>query len=227
MVMGYGSERGSFVCPANTARKTACPRWTATSAASRAARCTPRHWTTVGQYGGFQPRWDSAHCSPGAAVQYPRSGVTSTFAAMRQAAGKPQPTSSTRLILREGGTPAFQPITSSRTPQPAPARRDRYDRCIPGSILHKSNTREQTDCAHRSRRRHQHGRTLQPHRETQPGRSMLYSNRNSQRLVAGYPMQAGSFGTPMSAQSYFNRPGQRSPIGGGGRGKCLGFPVPA
>ncbi|MDH5822143.1 TonB-dependent receptor [Luteimonas sp. RD2P54] len=34
--------------------------------------------------------------------------------------------------------------------------------------------------------------------------NMLYSNRISDRQIAGYPYQAASFGTPMSADSYFN-----------------------
>lgn len=33
---------------------------------------------------------------------------------------------------------------------------------------------------------------------------VMYSNRYSSRTIAGYPMQAGSFNTPMSIDSYFN-----------------------
>lgn len=145
------------------------------------------NWTTVGQFGGF------------------------TTTAANPVAGFP---TGTRLVLRPGGNPrvlADYIAQDQNIGSCAPPAASGTTGCVPGSTAFKSNTNLQTDL-----------RTpvsatslffdgiLNFNDDIRLRVNALYSDRDSSRTVAGYPMQAGSFAPTapgMSALSYFNPTG--------------------
>lgn len=139
-------------------------------------------WTTVGQFGGFT--------------------TTSTTAIPGVATG-------TRVVLIPGADPRLpSSYRAQNTNSGSCASATVAAGCTPGSTLDKSNTNQQTDLRTPLKRASFNvdgdyeildGITLRS--------SFLYSKRESVRQVAGFPMQAASFSTPLAANSYFNPTG--------------------
>jgi iron complex outermembrane recepter protein len=181
-IIGFAGDKGSL---------TAAAEWTnedKVAASDRPYSAFPRSnlhptdgWTTVGQFGGFV--------------------TTATTAVPGLPAG-------TRVILRPGGDPRvladyIRQDTNTGTCAGATAAG-----CTPGSTLGKSNTNEQTDLRTplESRSLSVDGTYNITDRVTFRT-NLLFNNRTSERQVAGFPMQAASFATPMAATSYFNPTG--------------------
>ncbi len=190
-VLGSSSERGSVTFAAEWAnedpvRASARPY----SAFPRGSQHPTDGWTTVGQFGGF----------------------TTTAATM--VPGLP---AGTRVILRPGGDPrnladyirqdTFTGGCTSATPaNPGPGT------CLPGVTDGKSNTNEQTDLRTAQERRALYVDGIFNISDNIRFRTnLVYSNRVTDRQVAGFPLQATSpsSGGPatMSADSYFNPTG--------------------
>ena len=196
MVMGFGSDKGSLVLSAEWRKEDgvgATDRWFTRD--PRGPLHPTDNWTTVGAYGGFVLN-RNAH-----AAMFPQI----TF---------PNPTSSTpnptvRVVLRDGGNPRNPADWIAQNVNTGTcAGATATNGCTPGSTLHKTNTLEQTDLRTplESKSINIDG-SYQLTDNITASVGMLYSNRQSERTVAGYPMQAASFNTPMSAQSYFNPTG--------------------
>lgn len=148
-------------------------------------------WTTVGQYGGWV--------------------TTATTAVPGLATG-------TRVVLSDGANPlligsyrAQNVVTGGCSATPSASQGGvgaTINGCVPGQAADKSNTNEQT-----------HLRTPLDRSslnidgvydltdEVRIRTNLLYSQRTTERQVAGYPYQAAPFATPMSATSYFNPTG--------------------
>lgn len=183
MVMGFGSDKGSLVLSAEWRKEDgvgATDRWFTRN--PRGPLHPTDNWTTVGAYGGFVTT---------AATPIP---------------GLP---TGTRVVLKPGGNPRnpadyIRQNVNTGTCAGATASTG----CTPGSTEHKTNTLEQTDLRTplESKSINIDGSYFLTENIT-ASVGMLYSNRTSDRTVAGYPMQAASFNTPMSAQSYFNPTG--------------------
>lgn len=174
--MGVKGERGSLTIGAEYAKEDKV------RAADRPYGAFPRSsnhpdfgWTTVGEFGGFVSR--PADGLPG--VTYP-------------AASASNPNREVRVILREGGN--------------ANNKADYVAQNVNSfSTKDKTNTNLQTDL-----------RTLQERRavfvdgiydltdNVRLRTNMLYSFRDSNRQIAGYPYGALAFGSPISASSVFN-----------------------
>ncbi|MFD0739301.1 TonB-dependent receptor domain-containing protein [Lysobacter koreensis] len=182
-VMGFNGERGSLTAAAEWAKEDVV------KASDREYGAFPRshlhptdNWTPVGQFGGFQTT--ATTMVPGVPV-------------------------GTRVVLREGGDPRnradyIRQNINAGTCVGATAATG----CTPGSTLHKSNTNQQTDIHTPLERKSLYVDGIFDISDDIRFRTnLLYSNRSSDRTVAGYPMQAASFNTPMSAQSYFNPTG--------------------
>jgi iron complex outermembrane recepter protein len=204
-VMGFTGDRGSLTVAAEWREEEAV------RAADRPYGAFPRsdlhptdNWTTVHQGGGFTWDWNRRAMFPNV-----------TFAAPTATNSNP----TTRIVLRDGGDPRNPadyrnqntnigscPGNSAAAPGPGT--------CNPGSILDKSNTNQQTDLRTPVRSKSLFVDGIWDLTDTVRFRTnMMFSNRFSSRTVAGYPMQAASFGTPMSADSYFN-PVPGNAIGG-------------
>ena len=182
-IMGFSGERGSLTAAVEWAEEDGV------RAADRDFSAFPRSnlhptdgWTTVGQYGGF---------------------VTTATTAI------PGLPTGTRVILRDGGDPrnkndyVRQNITTGTC-----AGATQATGCTPGSILDKSNTNLQTDLRTPIQRRSLYLDGIYTITDNIRFRTnLIYSARESERQVAGYPMQAASFAAPMSATSYFNPTG--------------------
>ncbi len=180
MVMGYGNDRSSWVLSSEFREEDGV------SAFDREFSRDPRGplhptdgYTIVGTVGGF------------------------TTTATTPVPGIP---TGTRVVLKPGGNPRvagdyIRQDVNTGTCAGATATTG----CIPGNTLHKTNTLEQTDLRTpvKAGAINFDGRFDITENISLVG-SMLYSNRNSTRTVAGYPMQANAFGTPMSPLSYFN-----------------------
>ncbi|WP_133499002.1 TonB-dependent receptor domain-containing protein [Cognatilysobacter terrigena] len=183
MIMGFGNERGSLTVGAEWGKEEGV------NATDRDFSAYPRgnwhptdQWTTVGQYGGFVTT-----------ATTPVPGV---------------PTG-TRVILRPGGDPRNRndyvaQNTSVGTCNGATASTG----CTPGSTKDKSNTLEQTDLRTplETKAVYLDG-VLNITDNVRFRGNLLWGDRESSRHIAGYPMQAASFNTPMSAQSYWNPEG--------------------
>ncbi|WP_115572828.1 TonB-dependent receptor plug domain-containing protein [Xanthomonas campestris] len=186
-VLGVNGDRGSLTVAAEYAKEDVV------RASDRDFSEFPRsslhptdNWTTVGQVGGF------------------------TTTATTAIPGLP---TGTRVVLRDGGDPrnradyraqniAVGGCTPATAANPGPGG------CVPGSVIDKSNTNQQTDLRTPLERKSIYVNGLYELTDSVRFRTdMLYSNREADRTVAGYPMQAASFATPMSAQSYFNPTG--------------------
>ncbi|MGV8942827.1 TonB-dependent receptor domain-containing protein, partial [Thermomonas sp.] len=191
-----GGERGSLTAAAEWGQEDVVHAADRDfSAFPRSSRHPTDGWTTVGQYGGFQPLYSERALFPQAS--FPTPTVAS-----------PNPAGS-RLILREGG--------NSRNPADY-IRQDvavgtcagatEQTGCTPGSIKDKSNTNLQTDLRTPLERRALYLDGVYNITDNIRFRTnLLYSARTADRTVAGYPMQAASFASPMSATSYFNPTG--------------------
>lgn len=188
-VMGFAGDRGSVTIAAEWGKEDEVV------ASARPYSAFPRsdihptdNWTTVGQFGGFQPRWSQRASFP----QFTFTAPTAT---------NPDPLGP-RIIVREGGNPnnpADYILQNTNGGGCTTAG------CTPGSTLHKSNTNEQTDLRTPIERRGLFVDTSYDLTDTIRLRTnFLYSYRDSNRTVAGYPMQASSFNTPMAGDSYFN-----------------------
>lgn len=186
-VFGVTGERGSITLAAELRDEKVV------RAADRPYSAFPRsnlhptdNWTTVGQFGGFV--------------------TTATTPVPGVATG-------TRVVLRDGADPrlassyrAQDTVTGScagnSLASPGPGV------CVPGNIADKTNTNLQTDL-----RTPVKGKSLYIDGNYELTDDLLfranfmYNNRFSSRTVAGYPMQAASFNTPMAATSYFNPTG--------------------
>ncbi len=184
-VMGFAGERGSLTTAAEWGtedRVRAADR--DFSAFPRSSLHPTDNWTTVGQFGGFVTT---------AATPIP--GV---------------PTG-TRVVLRDGGNPR-NPADYIRqdlnTGSCTAAGVTATTGCVPGSTTHKTNTNLQTDLRTPIERRSMYVDGIFDITDSVRFRTnLLYANRFTERQVAGYPMQAASFATPMAATSYFNPTG--------------------
>ena len=178
-VMGFTGDRGSL---------TAAAEWTKEDdvmAKDRPYSAFPRsdihptdNWTPVGQFGGFVTT-----------ATTPVPGV---------------PTG-TRVVLRPGGNPRNindyirqDLVTGSCAPatgaNPGPGT------CTPGSILDKSNSNQQMTLRQPIERQSLYvDGTYDITDSIRFRTNLLYSHRLSERDIAGYPMQAASFNTPMAA----------------------------
>lgn len=116
----------------------------------------------------------------------------------------------TRLVVRPGGDPrniadyvpqdvASGACASNSVANPGPGV------CVPGSVVDKTNTNLQMDLRTPLKTKSLYLDGILDLTDNVRFRTnMLYSNRFSDRSIAGYPMQANSFATPMAANSYFN-----------------------
>ena len=182
-VMGFGGERGSLTTAAEWGteeRVRAADR--DFSAFPRSSLHPTDNWTTVGEFGGDV-----------STATTPIPGV---------------PTG-TRVVLRAGGNPRnpadyIRQDTNTGSCVGATATTG----CTPGSTTHKSNTNLQTDLRTPIERQSMYVDGIFDITDSVRFRTnLLYSNRFTERQVAGYPMQAASFATPMAATSYFNPTG--------------------
>lgn len=188
-VIGFTGERGSLTAAAEWREEDAVfARDRPYSAFPRSNLHPTDNWTATGQFGGFVTT-----------ATTPVPGV---------------PTG-TRVVLIEGRDPR---LPSSYRAQntfigscaPNSAANPGPGTCTPGSIQDKTNTNLQTDLRTPVKSKSLYVDGIWDITDNVRFRTnMLYSNRFSSRTVAGYPMQASSFATPMSGASYFNPfPGQ-------------------
>lgn len=202
--LGFTGDRGSLTMAAEWRKEDAVFARNRPYAAFPRSDLHPTdNWTVVGQFGGFQPLYNQRTLFPQATFPTPT-------------ATNPNPAGS-RLVLRDGGNPRNpadyivqnQNIGSclpNTLAAPGP------NVCTPGSTLHKSNTNEQTDLRTPLENRSVYVDGIFDITDDIRFRgNILYSGRESARTVAGYPMQAASFATPMSAASYFNPSGADIP----------------
>jgi len=183
VVWGMGNDRGSIVVSGEYRKEDgvgATDRWFTQD--PRGPLHPTDNWTTVGAYGGFVTT-----------ASTPIPGIPA----------------GTRVILKAGGDPR-NPADYIRqnVATGTCAGATTSTGCTPGSIADKTNTLEQTDLRTplESKSLNIDGNLKLTDNITAKA-GVLYSNRVSNRTVAGYPMQAASFNTPMSAQSYFNPTG--------------------
>lgn len=182
-VIGFKGDRGSVTMAAEWGEEgqvAAADRWY--SAYPRSGLHPTDGWTTVGEFGGF---------------------VTTATTAV------PGIPTGTRVVLRPGGNPRVrtdyvrQNIVTGTCVGATEATG-----CTPGSTQDKSNTNLQTDLRTPLDRKSLYADGIYHLTDNINFRTnLLYSGRSSLRTVAGYPMQAASFNTPMAATSYFNPTG--------------------
>lgn len=188
VVIGFTGDRGSLTAAAEWRKEDeVLARNRPYSAFPRSDLHPTDNWTAVGQFGGF------------------------TTTATTPVPGIPV---GTRVVLREGGNPRvitdyIRQDLNTGTCLPNSAAAPGPNVCTPGSTLHKSNTNLQTDLRTplESKSLYVDG-SFDISDDIRFRTNLLYSNRVSDRTVAGYPMQAASFATPLSATSYFNPTGQ-------------------
>ena len=196
-VMGFTGDRGSLTVAAEWVKEDVV------KAADRPYSAFPRssyhptdNWTSVGFNGGFV--------------------TTATTPIPGVATG-------TRVVLRDGGNPLnradyIAQDTFTGTCVGATATTG----CTPGSTVHKANTNLQTDLRTPLERTSLYVDGVFDITDAVRFRTnLLYNNRVSDRTVAGYPMQAASFATPMSPLSYFNPTATIDPA----TGRNFGFAV--
>ncbi len=209
LVMGFSGDRGSLTMAAEWAKEDPVRSSDRPySAFPRSSKHPTDGFTTVGQFGGF------------------------TTTATTAVPGLP---SGTRVILRPGGDPRVITdyirqdtftgrCTSATVLIPGPQE------CLPGSIDGKTNTNSQTDLRTAQERKALYVDGIFKITDDIRFRTnLLYSNRFTDRQVAGYPLQAttnapsAALGGPyaLAANSYFNPTG--APISNWFR---RGFEVP-
>ena len=191
-VMGFNGDRGSLTMAAEWAKEDdvmASDR--PYSAFPRGSEHPTDAWTVVGQFGGF------------------------TTTAANPVAGFP---TGTRLVLREGGNPRNiadyrRQDTNTGSCAPNTLAAPGPGICTPGSTADKSNTNEQTTLrtAQETRGLYVDG-IFEISDDIRFRTNLLYSNRVSDRQVAGFPLQATSPAVGgaaiVSASSYFNPTGR-------------------
>jgi iron complex outermembrane recepter protein len=198
-VMGFTGERGSLTAAAEWAKEDeVMAKDRPYSAFPRSDLHPTDNWTPVGQVGGFQPHWQQRALFPQATFPTPTTA-------------NPNPAGS-RLVLRDGGNPSNPadyivqngavgtclPSTTAGGP----------NICTPGSTLHKSNSNEQMTLRQPLERQSLYIDGIYDITDAVRFRTnLLYSHRTTTRDIAGYPMQASSFNTPMAANSAFNPSG--------------------
>lgn len=141
---------------------------------------------------------------------FPRSHLHPTDGWTTVHAGGGFTNGTTRMVLREGGDPRniadYRPqdiasggCASNSLANPGPGN------CAPGSVVDKTNTNLQMDLRTPLKTKSLYLDGILDLTDNVRFRTnMLYSNRVSDRSIAGYPMQGGSFNSPMAANSYFN-----------------------
>ena len=183
-VMGFNGDRGSLTVAAEWRKEDVV------KASDRPYSAFPRssfhptdNWTTTGQFGGFQ--------------------TTATTAI-------PGVPTGTRVVLRDGGNPRLATdYIRQDTNIGSCANSTEATGCTPGSTLHKSNTNQQTDLRTPLESKSLYVDGIFDISDNIRFRTnLLYSNRVSERTVAGFPLQATSpsSGGPatLAANSYFN-----------------------
>ncbi|WP_394001032.1 TonB-dependent receptor domain-containing protein [Luteimonas sp. WGS1318] len=188
-IIGFTGDRGSLTLAAEYAKEDPV------RSSDRPYSAFPRgdlhptdNWTTVGQIGGF--------VSP---ISDALPGVTYV------AATSANPNRNTRVIY----DPLTNTFRSQNTATGGCAQNSLANPgpgiCTPGSVVDKSNTNEQTDLRTGLEKKAFYvDGTYDLTDNIRFRTNVLYNNRVSDRTVAGYPMQAASFGTTMSADSAFN-----------------------
>lgn len=190
-ITGVAGDRGSIALAAEWVEEGRV------SAADRDFSAFPRSslhptdgWTVVGQFGGFQTT-----------ATTPIPGVATGARVVLNPGSDPRLPASYRAQNLAIGTCAGATETAG---------------CTPGSIADKSNTNLQTDLRTPLKRRSVNvDGTYDINDAVSLRVNALYSARESERQVAGFPMQAGSFpgtlpgtvATPLAATSYFNPTG--------------------
>ena len=186
-VMGFSGERGSLTVTAEHGKEEVVKSSDRSfSAFPRSSYHPTDSWTTVGQFGGF---------------------VTTAATAV------PGLPNGTRVVLRDGGDPRniADYIRQDTNTGSCSKTTTVESGCSPGSTLHKTNTNLQTDLRTPLERKSLFvDGTYNLAHNINFRTNLLYSNRSTDRTVAGYPMQATSFAAPMAANSYFNP--TRAPI---------------
>jgi iron complex outermembrane recepter protein len=132
---------------------------------------------------------------------FPRSDIhpTDGWTTVHQGGGYVR--AGTRVVLRPGGD-SRNP--ADFVPQNTFTGGCNATICTPGSTQDKSNTNEQTDLRFPLERKGLYvDGTYDITDKIRFRTNLLYNNRETERQVAGYPMQAAQFATPMSATSYF------------------------
>ncbi|MBL8256568.1 iron complex outermembrane receptor protein [Pseudoxanthomonas japonensis] len=194
-VMGFTGDRGSLTVAAEWGEEDVVKASDRPySAFPRSSNHPTDQWTTAGQVGGFTETWANRARYPNVTFTAP-SGTTTN--------------PSTRIVLRDGGDPrnAADYIRQDINVGSCTAAG-----CTPGSTLHKSNTNMQTDLRTPVERKGLYVDGVFDITDNIRFRTnLLYANRVTDRTVAGYPMQAASFGSsnggtgvPLAATSYFN-----------------------
>ncbi|GAA5078161.1 TonB-dependent receptor domain-containing protein [Lysobacter panacisoli] len=193
-IMGFSGDRGSLTAAGEWSKEDEV--WASDrpySAFPRSENHPTDNWTPVGFDGGFNSV--AAQAFPN--VVYVPATATN-------------PSRSTRVVLRPGG--------DSRNPADWVAQDQNVGACAPntltstgpqgcvaGSTLHKANSNEQMTLRQPIERQALNIDGIYDITDNVRFRTnLLYSHRISTRSIAGYPMQAASFGTPMAANSYFN-----------------------
>ncbi|HRP73380.1 MAG TPA: TonB-dependent receptor [Luteimonas sp.] len=183
LIMGASSDRGSITFGLEYAKEGEV--WMKDrpfSAYPRGDRHPDLGWSPVAQYGGFI---SSPTSNPLPGITYPPASPSN-------------PTRSVRVIVRPGGDPG----------NPA----DYIAQDLGVNPNHKSNSNEQMHLRTPLERKSLFVDGSYDLTETTRFRAnVLYSNRISDRSIAGYPLQAASFGSfdagagiPLHADSYFN-----------------------
>ena len=189
---GVTGERGSLMVTADYRKEdgvAGADRWF--SRYSRTDRHPTDQWTTAGYIGGFTINRNNPASARFANVTFPANGNTQ----VRLVPINPNGDLNDPLNWR-----AQDLVTGS-----CPAGTGTPVECIPGSTADKTNTNLQMDVHTPLETKTLFVDGGYDLTDTIRFRTNLaYLNRGSDRLIAGYPMQAASFGTPMSADSYFN-----------------------
>ncbi|RPE80955.1 TonB-dependent receptor domain-containing protein [Vulcaniibacterium tengchongense] len=199
-VMGFTGDRGSVTVAAEWADEDEV--WAKDRPYSKFPR-SDRHpddnWTAVHEGGGFQPRYAQRALFPQAAFGTPT-------------ATNPNPAGS-RLVLRDGGDPRnpadyIRQDLNTGACAPNTVANPGPGTCTAGSPLHKANSNVQMSLRAPIERQSLFVDGIYDITDAVRFRTnLLYSHRSSTRQIAGYPMQAASFNTPMAADSYFNPTG--------------------
>ena len=189
--LGFSGDRGSLTVTGDWRKEDGVAgqdRWF--SAYSRTDRHPTDQWTAAGYIGGFTiNRTQAAGRFPN--VTFPTSATTQVRLVPIDPNGDlNDPANWRNQDTFTGGCPA-----GTGTPVD----------CLPGSTADKTNTNLQMDVHTPLETKSLFVDGSYDITDTIRFRTNLaYFNRSTDRLIAGYPMQAGSFGTPMDADSYFN-----------------------
>ncbi|QCO67196.2 TonB-dependent receptor [Luteimonas yindakuii] len=189
--LGFSGDRGSLTVTGDWRKEdgvAGADRWF--SQFSRTDRHPTDQWTAAGYIGGFTVnRTQAAGRFPN--VTFPANAATQ----VRLVPIDPNGDLSNPANWRNQDT-----FTGS-----CPAGTGTPVDCLPGSTADKTNTNLQMDVHTPLETKSLFVDGSYDITDTVRFRTNLaYFNRTTDRLIAGYPMQAASFGTPMDADSYFN-----------------------